>query len=49
MKRFLDFIKDTPTAFHASFKFKEKLEKAGFKELKENESWTLSFGGKYFI
>ncbi|MDE7213989.1 MAG: M18 family aminopeptidase [Anaeroplasmataceae bacterium] len=49
MKEFLEFIKDTPTAFHASFKFKENLKKEGFTELKENEAWKLSLGGKYFI
>ena len=49
MKEFLEFIKDTPTAFHASFKFKAKLKKEGFIELKENEAWKLSLGGKYFI
>ncbi|MDE6407770.1 MAG: M18 family aminopeptidase [Anaeroplasmataceae bacterium] len=49
MKEFLEFIKDTPTAFHASLKIKEKLLKAGFIELKENESWKLTLGGKYFI
>ena len=49
MKNFLEFIKDTPTAFHASFKFKEKLKKEGFIELKENEAWKISLGGKYFI
>ncbi|MDE6661019.1 MAG: M18 family aminopeptidase [Anaeroplasmataceae bacterium] len=49
MKEFLEFIKDTPTAFHASFKFKDKLKKEGFIELKENEAWKLSLGGKYFI
>lgn len=49
MKNFLEFIKDTPTAFHASFKFKEKLKKEGFIELKENETWKISLGGKYFI
>lgn len=49
MKEFLEFIKDTPTAFHASLKIKEKLEKDGFQELKENELWKLALGGKYFI
>ncbi|MDE5547348.1 MAG: M18 family aminopeptidase, partial [Anaeroplasmataceae bacterium] len=49
MKEFLEFIKETPTAFHASFKIKEKLLKEGFIELKENEPWKLSLGGKYFI
>ncbi|MDE6656148.1 MAG: M18 family aminopeptidase [Anaeroplasmataceae bacterium] len=49
MKKFLEFIKDTPTAFHASFKIKEKLLKEGFIELNEGEPWKLTLGGKYFI
>ncbi|MDE7263451.1 MAG: M18 family aminopeptidase [Anaeroplasmataceae bacterium] len=49
MKKFLEFIKDTPTAFHAAHKFKKILTENGFKEIKENEIWKLSLGGKYFI
>lgn len=49
MKEFLEFIKDTPTAFHASLKLKKMLLKEGFIELKEAEAWNLSLGGKYFI
>lgn len=48
MKKFLEFIKDTPTAFHAAKKFKAKLLAAGFIELKESEEWFLKRGGKYF-
>lgn len=49
MKKFLEFIKDTPTAFHASFKFKEELRESGFVELVEGEKWELQKGGKYYI
>lgn len=49
MNKFLDFIKDTPTAFHAARKFKEVLKENGFKELLECESWILEAGGKYFV
>ena len=49
MKKFLDFVKDTPTAFHAAKKFKEILKENGFKELLECESWILEAGGKYFV
>lgn len=49
MKEFLKFIKDTPTAFHASLKIRELLLKEGFQEIKEKEEWKLSLGGKYFI
>ncbi len=49
MKRFLNFIKDTPTAFHAAAKFKEVLKANNFIELFEGEEWQLKKGGKYFI
>ncbi len=49
MKKFLDFIKDTPTAFHAASKIKELLLKQGFEEVRDNEKWNLKKGGKYFI
>lgn len=49
MKKFLEFIKDTPTAYHAAYKFKALLKQNHFIELSENEPWTLVPGGKYFI
>lgn len=49
MKKFLEFIKDTPTAFHAARKFKDILRNHNFIELSENEPWNLIPGGKYFI
>lgn len=49
MKNFLEFIKDTPTAFHACRKIKDILLSYGFEELKENQSWNLKQGGKYFV
>lgn len=49
MKDFLEFIKDTPTAFHACWKFKELLIANGFIELKENCAWNIKNGEKYFV
>lgn len=49
MKRFLDYIKDTPTAFHASLKIKELLLENGFEELLEGKPWQLQAGGKYYV
>ena len=49
MKKFLDFIKSTPTAYHAADSFRNKLIKNGFIELFENQKWDLEKGGKYFI
>ena len=49
INKFLDFVKDTPTAFHAASKFKDILEANDFKELLECEAWRLEPGGKYYI
>lgn len=44
----IDFIYDSPSAFHAVANVKEDLKKAGFQELKEEDKWDLKKGGKYF-
>ena len=49
MNRFLDFIKNTPTAFHAVEELKAILFKNGYVELKETEKWDLANGGKFFL
>jgi aspartyl aminopeptidase len=49
MKKFLEFMQDVPTAFHATKKIKEMLLEEGFIELKEQEKWNLIPEGKYFI
>lgn len=49
MNGFLDFIKDTPTAFHAANKCANILKGNGFKELSESSEWILERGGKYFF
>ena len=43
------FIDSSPTAFHAVANVKERLIAEGYTELYENEEWTLSDGGKYFV
>jgi len=48
----LDFVKRSPTPFHAVQVMVEKLELAGFQRLTEKESWQLkeqSASGDYFI
>ncbi|KAK3308775.1 peptidase M18 [Chaetomium strumarium] len=49
-KAYLDFMTENPTVFHAVDYFKEKLLKAGYKELSSRDSWAgkLEPGGKYF-
>lgn len=49
MNRFLDFIKNTPTAFHAVSELKNILLEKGYIELSETNKWTLEKGGKYFL
>ncbi|NMM65372.1 M18 family aminopeptidase [Clostridium sp. P21] len=45
----IDFIYESPTAFHAVYNTKEMLLNSGFTELKEEDSWNLKKGGKYFV
>jgi len=47
----LSFINASPTPFHAVKFVKERLSKAGFKEIRERESWasTCQPGGKYYL
>lgn len=45
----VDFLYDSPTAFHAVKNAKELLNEAGFQELKECDKWELEKGGKYYV
>ncbi|MCR5272665.1 MAG: M18 family aminopeptidase [Lachnospiraceae bacterium] len=47
-KELLDFIKRSPSAFHAVANIKEMLNTAGFEELCEEQSWKIKAGGRYF-
>ena len=48
---FLSFVNASPTPFHAVKSAKERLLRAGYKEIKERDSWSsvCSPGGKYFL
>lgn len=48
---FLSFVDASPTPFHAVYSARERLEKGGFKLIKERDSWstTLKPGGKYYL
>ncbi|MDR2168435.1 MAG: M18 family aminopeptidase [Clostridiales bacterium] len=48
-KKLLDFIYESPTAFHAAANVAAQLEGAGFSELFEGDDWDLKSGGKYFV
>ncbi|GKX67850.1 M18 family aminopeptidase [Inconstantimicrobium mannanitabidum] len=45
----IDFIYDSPTAFHAVKSVKSLIEKEGFRELKSDERWNLEQEGKYYV
>lgn len=45
----IEYIYKSPTAFHAVKNAVLLLEKSGFTEIKEENSWSIQKGGKYFI
>jgi len=45
----LQYLNDSPTAFHAAENAAEILRRSGFRELKETEKWSLDKGGRYYI
>lgn len=46
---FIDFVRRTPTAFHAVSEMSRMLEEAGFARLNECEAWQLAPGGRYYL
>ncbi|WP_347994395.1 M18 family aminopeptidase [uncultured Eubacterium sp.] len=47
--KLIDFIKNSPTAFHVVKNFSEMLEKSGFTKLNERDKWKLKTNGKYYV
>ncbi len=45
----IDFLQNSPTAYHAAENVKNVLLARGFIPLYETEDWTLTSGGKYFV
>lgn len=45
----IDFIYESPTAFHAVESVKKVLQVSGFVEVKEEDRWNLKKEGKYYI
>ncbi|VAW78963.1 Aspartyl aminopeptidase [hydrothermal vent metagenome] len=45
----LDFIKRSPTPFHATKNLRQPLLDAGYTELSEAERWQTQAGGRYFV
>ena len=47
--KLIDFIKNSPTAFHVVKNFAKMLEKSGFTKLNERDKWKLKTNGKYYV
>ena len=45
----LDFLQISPTPFHAVESMRNVLEKSGFTELREEDSWQTEPAGRYFV
>lgn len=45
----LEFLKESPTPFHAAKKLSSRLEEAGFIRLEEAKRWSLSAGNRYYL
>ena len=48
-EKLFEYIKSSPTAFHACEESAKALLDAGYTELCEGETWGLADGGKYFV
>lgn len=48
-QQLIDFIYESPTAFHAVETVKKRLQGEGFVELREDGQWNLIKSGKYFV
>ncbi len=45
----VDFLQNSPTAYHACENVQKLLESRGFTQVFEQEDWELQSGGKYFV
>lgn len=45
----LQYVNDSPTAYHAAENAAALLRENGFQELKETEHWSLQKNGRYFV
>ena len=48
-KELIEFINESPTAFHAVESVRNILDSHGFAMLREEDPWDLSKGGKYYV
>lgn len=49
VKRMFEFIKQSPTCYHAVKSVTERLSKEGFRALCEKEDFSLEWGKKYYV
>ena len=47
--RLLDFLQRSPSPWHATANLVTRLEAAGYRPLKETDSWKLTRGDKYYV
>ena len=45
----IDFLKASPTPFHAARNLAQRLQAAGYKALDEREPWHTEAGGRYYV
>ncbi|KAL4228731.1 hypothetical protein ACF0H5_011774 [Mactra antiquata] len=48
-RRFLSFVDESPSPYHAVDQIKKKLVAAGFQELREANTWNVKPNAKYFV
>ena len=49
LTRLCDFLRHSPTPWHATSNMASRLEQAGFQRLEEKANWHLSPGKRYFV
>ncbi len=45
----IDFLKASPTPFHATASLARRLEAAGYRRLDERDAWHTETGGRYYV
>jgi len=49
VKGLMDYIDQSPSNYHSIANQRKQLEQYGFVQLKENESWEIEAGNKYYV
>ncbi len=49
LTRLCDFLRQSPTPWHAASNMAARLEQAGFQRLEEKASWQLTPGKRYYV